>query len=142
MSVEENKAVARRYWEEAFNAGNLERLDELCAPDYVGHRPVPGVPPTVEGEKQLLAMYRAAFPDVRGTIEDQIAEGDRVVSRLRFRGTHQGEFAGLPPTGTEATTTGIHIVRLKDGRIAEAWGEWDQLGLLQQLGAIPAAGQG
>lgn len=135
----ENKALARRLVEEAFNAGRLEVVDELVASDFVEHDP--SLTEEVRGPagvKELIAGYRAAFPDIRITIEDQIADGDYVVSRWSGTGTHQGELMGMPATGKQATVTGITIDRIADGRIAESWDNWDTLGLMQQLGAVPA----
>jgi steroid delta-isomerase-like uncharacterized protein len=135
----ENKALARRLVEEAFNAGRLEVVDELVASDFVEHDP--SLTEEVRGPagvKELIAGYRAAFPDIRITIEDQIADGDYVVSRWSGTGTHQGELMGMPATGKQATVTGITIDRIVDGRIAESWDNWDTLGLMQQLGAVPA----
>ena len=135
----ENKALARRLVEEAFNAGRLDVTEELVASDFVGHDP--SLPEEVRGPagvKELIAGYRAAFPDIRITIEDQIADGDYVVSRWSGTGTHQGELMGMPATGKQATVTGITIDRIVDGRIVESWDNWDTLGMMQQLGAIPA----
>lgn len=135
----ENKALARRLVEEAYNGGRLDVTDELVAGDFVGHDP--SLPEEVRGPagvKELIAGYRAAFPDIHVTIEDQIADGDRVVTRWSVKGTHQGELMGMPATGKQATVTGITIDRIADGRIAESWDNWDTLGLMQQLGAVPA----
>lgn len=135
----ENKALARRLVEEAYNGGRLDVTDELVAGDFVGHDP--SLPEEVRGPagvKELIAGYRAAFPDIHVTIEDQIADGDRVVTRWSVKGTHQGELMGMPATGKQATVTGITIDRIVDGRIAESWDNWDTLGLMQQLGAVPA----
>jgi len=134
-----NKALARRLLEEAFNAGRLDVTEELVASDYVGHDP--SLPEEVRGPagvKELIAGYRAAFPDIRVTFEDQIAEGDLVVTRWRATGTHEGELMGIPATGKQATVTGITIDRIADDLIVESWHNWDTLGLMQQLGAIPA----
>lgn len=134
-----NKALARRIVEEAFTAGRLEVVDELVARDYVGHDPsLPEDARGPEGVKELIAGYRAAFPDIRVTVEDQIAEGDRVVTRWAATGTHQGELMGMPATGKQGTVTGITIDRIADGKIVESWDNWDTLGLMQQLGAVPA----
>ena len=141
MSTEENKAVARRTVE-AINAGDMSLFESLVAPDSVDHTVPPGMPPTRESVKQFLTMFRAAFPDWHYTIEDVIAEGDRVVQRATARGTMKGEFLGRPATGKSATWGEIHIVRLKDGKIVEHWANVDQLGMLQQLGLAPAPGQG
>lgn len=135
----ENKALARRLVEEAYNGGRLDVTDELVAGDFVGHDP--SLPEEVRGPagvKELIAGYRAAFPDIHVTIEDQIADGDRVVTRWSVKGTHQGELMGMPATGKQATVTGITIDRIVGGRIAESWDNWDTLGLMQQLGAVPA----
>lgn len=134
-----NKALARRLVEEAFNEGRLDVTEELVASGYVGHDP--SLPEEVRGPagvKEVIAGYRAAFPDIQVTIEDQIAEGDLVVTRWRATGTHQGELMGMPATGKQATVTGITIDLIADGRIVESWDNWDTLGLMQQLGAIPA----
>ncbi len=139
MSAEENKAIARRAYE-IFSSGNLEALEEVIAPDLVDHNAAPGQAPGIEGTRQGFGMLRAAFPDLRITPEDLIGEGDLVVARLTVTGTHQGEFQGLPPTGKQVTMSGIEIVRLAGGKAVERWGEFDTLGLLQQLGAIPAPG--
>jgi steroid delta-isomerase-like uncharacterized protein len=134
-----NKALAKRLIDEAFNAGRLEVVDEVFSNDFVGHDPA--LPQDMRGPaaaKELIAGYRAAFPDIRLTIEDQIAEGDRVVTRWRGTGTHRGELFGIAPTGKQATVDGITIDRIVNGRIAESWDNWDTLGLMQQLGAVPA----
>lgn len=140
MSTEQTAALDLRYVEEVLNRGNLEAIDELCAPDYVSH--VPGNPPmNREGDKQLVGMLRAAFPDFHCTVEDHIVEGNNAVHRLVCRGTHQGELMGIPPTGRMAAVTGININRCAAGKLAESWGVMDMLGMLQQLGAIPAPGE-
>ena len=133
---ETNKAIVRRYAEEVISRGNLAVIDELCAADYTSNPP--GFPPTDrEGDKQLVQMFRTAFPDLRKTIEDLVAEGDKVVERARYQGTHQGEFQGIPPTGKKVNITGMHVFNIKDGKIVETWGVVDQLGMLQQLGVVP-----
>jgi steroid delta-isomerase-like uncharacterized protein len=140
--TEANKAVARRIIEEVYNGGRLEVADELVASDYVGYdaaSPEPMRGP--DGVKRQAEGYRTAFPDIRLTIEDEIAEGDRVVTRWTATGTHEAELFGIPPTGKQATVSGITISRIADGRIAENWISWDTLGLLQQLGAVPAMAQ-
>jgi steroid delta-isomerase-like uncharacterized protein len=126
MSTEENKALIHRLVEE-FNRGNLVILDELV----VG----------LEPWKQALARLRAAFPDYQITSEDLIAEGDKVVERWRSRGMHRGEFMGVPPTGRQMGWTGINIFQIADGKVVDLWSTWDQLGMMQQLGVIPAPGQ-
>jgi steroid delta-isomerase-like uncharacterized protein len=136
--LEANKAISRRVVEEVFNQGRLEAADELVSPDFIGHDPA--LPEPMRGPDGLRAQaegYRSAFPDMRLTIEDEIAEGDRVVTRWMARGTHQAELFGIPATGKQATVTGMTIDRIVDGRIVETWNNWDTFGLLQQLGAIP-----
>ena len=138
MSTEENKALMRR-WIEAVNQRNLAVLDELCVPDFVYHnasQTMQGLEPF----KQVLSMYLAAIPDVHFTLEDVIAEGDRVVTRQTYRGTHQGKLMGIPPTGKQVTLTGIAISRIADGKVVEQWSNNDDLGLLQQLGVVPVMG--
>jgi steroid delta-isomerase-like uncharacterized protein len=138
MSIEQNKAIPRRVTDEAWNRGNLAVLDELIAPDFVRHTPLrPEGVRGIEGFKHHVVTTRAAFPDAQFTIGDEIAEGDKVVNHWTFRGTHQGEFGGIPPTGKTVTMTGIAIVRIADGKVAEIWDEVDALGLLRQLGVLP-----
>jgi steroid delta-isomerase-like uncharacterized protein len=141
MSTEQNKAIRRRFDEEIVNKKNLAALESFYAPNYVDHAAIPGFPPGVEGVKQRHAAFFAAFPDSQIALEDQIAEGDKVATRFTIRGTHTGEFFGIPPTGKAASVTGIDIMRIVDGKIAEYWGQMDMLGLMQQLGAVPAPGQ-
>jgi steroid delta-isomerase-like uncharacterized protein len=142
VQPEENKAVVRRFLEEVFSGGNLELVDEIFAPHYALHDPsVPGEVRGPEGMKQYVSMYRGAYPDTRFTVEDQIAEGDEVVTRWTGRGTHRGELMGIPPTGEQVTITGITINRLSGGKIEEQWNNFDQLGVLRQLGVAPAPGQ-
>jgi steroid delta-isomerase-like uncharacterized protein len=140
MSAEENKAIARREMEELFNhTGNLDVADEIYAPDFVGHEPTqPEDLHGVEAARQFAATMRSAFPDLTCTIEDQVAEGDKVVTRWRGRGTHQGETEELgPPSGNRLEITGISIERFSEGKIAESWDTYDALGMMQQLGMIP-----
>ena len=140
MSIEDNKAVAKRAVE-AINAGDFSLLESLVAPDGADHAVPPGMPPTRDSAIQFLTMFRAAFPDLHYTLEDVIAEGDRVVQRATASGTMKGEFLGMPATGKSATWSEIHIVRVQDGKIVEHWASVDQLGMLQQLGLAPAPGQ-
>ena len=138
MNTDHNKSILRRYFGEAWNEGRLEVLDDIVGPNYVNHDPaVPGLPDGPAGLKPILAGFRAAFPDLHFTIDDLIAEGDRVVTRWTMRGTHLGEFAGLPPTGRQVVSGGMQIERLENGQIVEHWRKSDDLGLMQQLGAIP-----
>jgi steroid delta-isomerase-like uncharacterized protein len=140
MSTEDNKALVRHLYEDVFNQRNLALADELCATSHVFHNP----PTTLHGReefKQLLSLYSTAFPDARFTVEDQLAEGDRVASRYTFRGTHQGELMGIPPTGKQVTVTGMIINRIVNGKAEEGWLNFDALGMLQQLGVVPPPGQ-
>src|ERR687885_160911 len=136
ISTEENKAQTQQIIEQGWNKGNLDALDELISPDFVNHTPVN---PNEDREqfKQRLAMFRTAFPDLVMSVEDMIAEGDEVVTRWRARGTHRGDFRGIPATGREVEITGIAIDRVVNGKRVEGWALLDMLGLLQQLGAIP-----
>ncbi len=135
----ENMAIARRFLEEAFNSGNLAVVDELVAPEFVNHDAALPEPTTgIEAAKASINGYREAFPDLRLTIEQQLAEGEYVATRWSARGTHQGDLMGIAPTGKQATVTGITIDRIVDGKFVESWTNWDTLGLMQQLGVIPA----
>jgi steroid delta-isomerase-like uncharacterized protein len=139
MSAESNKALSRRLLEEAFNAGNISVVDELVTPDFVNHDaaiPEPVIGPAAA--KATIEGYRTAFPDLRITIEEQIGDSEGVATRWSAKGTHEGELMGMPATGKQATVTGITIDRFVGGRIAESWTNWDTLGMLQQLGAVPA----
>jgi predicted ester cyclase len=129
MSAEENKALVRREQEELWNhTGNLDAAGEIFAPDYV------------EAARQEAADFRRGFPDVVSTIEDLIAEGDKVVARWRASATHGGEYMGIPPTGREVEFTGISVYRIEGGKVAESWTAEDDLGLMRQIGAVPDPG--
>ncbi|MBI4788257.1 MAG: ester cyclase [Chloroflexi bacterium] len=143
MSTEQNKATLRRFYEEVFNQGKYSVLDEICVPNYVSHSPgnPPGIPNNRDGLRQIIMMYRNAVPDIHFTIEDIMAEGDKVVCRWSSTGTHKGELLGIPATNKRATVTGTDITRCENGKLAEGWGVFDQLGLLQQLGVIPMGEQ-
>ena len=138
MSTEDNKALVHRAYE-GFNQRNLAVFNELCAPDLVFHNASTTIK-GLEASMQVLSMLLTAFPDARFTVEDVIAEGDRVASRYTFRGTHQGDLMGIAPTGKQVTVTGIIINRIVDGKSAEGWLNFDALGMVQQLGALPAMG--
>jgi len=138
---DQNKAVARAVYD-VFNGADPAELDDVVAPDAIDHDPYnPHADEGREGLKKLIAMYREAFPDLRLAIDDQIAEGDKVVTRWSATGTHQGELMGTPATGKSTTVTGIGIDRIENGQVVEAWGNWDALGMFQQLGLTgePAA---
>jgi steroid delta-isomerase-like uncharacterized protein len=138
MAAEANIETSRRAIE-VFSTGEFERLDEICAADYVNHDPIAG-----EGDlgalKESMASYRSAFPDLTFTIEDIFASGDRVVMRWRGEGTFQNEFMGQQPTGEKGEPTeGISIDRYDDdGKLAETWNQWDTLGFMREVGMIPA----
>jgi steroid delta-isomerase-like uncharacterized protein len=134
---EKNKRAMRKFVEEFQSGGNESVAEELLAPDFVDHSPFPGVAPDREGVKRLFAALHVAFPDLRATIHDQLAEGDRVATRKTFRGTHRGEFLGISPTGRAVTFDVIDVVRIDKGRIAEHWNVVDLMGLLQQIGMTP-----
>ena len=143
MSTEQNKALFRRVMEEALNRGNISLVDELFAPDFVEHEELPpGIPAGREAVKQLSTMFRSAFPDFKVTIDDIIAEGDKVVVRSTWSGTHKGAFMGIPPTGKSVSFGVFDIARFAGGKVVEHWGQMDNMGMMQQLGAIPAPGEG
>jgi steroid delta-isomerase-like uncharacterized protein len=143
MSAEENKAIVRRELEEVFTQGNLDAAEEIYAPNYVSHQTATVSIPAgedvhgVEAARQIAIARREAFPDLQITIEDQIAEGNKVATRFRARGTHLGELAGRTPTGKEVELTGINISRIERGKIAEHWPYADILGMMRQLGFFP-----
>lgn len=139
MSTQENRAVVRRVVEEAQAAGNIALVDELFAPDFVDHSPLPGVLPTRDGVRGLFAALHVAFPDLTVTIHDQVAEGDKVVTRKTFAGTHGGEFLGVPATGRAVAFEVIDILRVVDGKVTDHWNVVDRLALLQQLGVVSSA---
>jgi len=142
MSAEDNKALVRRYFEDAWNKHNPALVDDIYAADFVDRSPdIPGIAHTRDGLKQFMGVYLRAFPDAKITIEDQLVEGDRVVTRWTGRGTQTGEFMELPPSGKKVVVLGVQIDRFSGGKIVEEWTLFDQLGMLQQLGAVPAPGQ-
>jgi steroid delta-isomerase-like uncharacterized protein len=141
MSAEENKAISRRFQEgmaDAVHTGNFDALSETAHSDAA--LDTPGMPATIEGMKQALPAFRTAFPDMRLTLGEMIADGDTVAYRATWTATHSGDFMGIPATGKRVTITGTYIDQIVNGKIARHEGDWDQLGLLQQLGALPAMG--
>ena len=144
MSTEENKAILRRIIEEIWNKGDLAVVDELIATNYVYHVPGPGGQEVKDpdGLKQHVTMARTAFPDFHITIEDMVAEGDKVACRFTWRGTHKGEMMGIAPTGKQVTAAGIVISHIVGGKEVELWESIDQLGMMQQMGVVPPMGQG
>ena len=135
MSTEQNKAIKRQEYD-AVNHKNLDALEEVIASDVTSHPARPGQAPGLEGVKQLFSSLHAAFPDFHIDVEDMIAEGDRVVARVKGIGTHQGEFMGIAPTGNRVEFSAIDIARIVEGKIVEHWSNSDQLGMMRQLGAV------
>ena len=134
------KTVSRRIFEEVWNNKNLSAIDELMAANYVHHDPQsPKFPDGIEGYKQLVNYYLKAFPDSHFTIDLEIQEGDVAATHWTVRGTHRGDLPILPATGKTFSVTGISIARVKNGKFAESWNNWDALGLMQQLGNVSAA---
>jgi len=134
MTTDDNKALVQRFFEEVINQRNLAALDQFAHPGGVNHTVPPGMP---QESNQFLGQYLNAFPDVKATVEDLMADGDKVVARVSYRGTHQGAFRGIPPTGKQIAVTGINIFRIANGQLVEHWGLTDRLAVLQQLGVVP-----
>jgi predicted ester cyclase len=139
MTAEENKALIRRYFEEIDARRDASVLDEFFAPDFIDHNPSPGFTPDLEGLKQSFVHFLAATPDGYHIVEDMIAEGDKVMTRISAYGTQTGELFGIPPTGKQIRTTGIAVHRIANSKIVEHWNEIDNLGTMQQLGVVPPA---
>jgi len=140
MSAEENKQLVRRFVEEFWNEGNADAADELMAPDAEIHMPT-GEVVDLDGLKGFAATFHGSFPDWHSTLEELVAEGDRVAERWTGRGTHLGELQGIPPTGKRVEAPGSVFYRLVEGKIVEFRGQLDMMGLMQQLGAMPSAQQ-
>ena len=138
MNTDELKVIAARFFEEVWNRHDVNAIDALFAPDFVDHYLSLPRTPDRDGFKQECIAYLTALPDTSVTIEDQIAEGDRVVSRVVFRGTHTGPLGPVPATGRSVESTGCIILRIADGLVAERWGNIDDLGTMRQLGLLPA----
>lgn len=145
MSTQKNKDLVKRFFDEVCNAKKLAVADELFSAGHTYHdSSLPGIPPGPEGQKQVVAPYQTAFPDAQWQVQEMIAEEDKVVTRWIGRGTHKAEMQGNPPipaTGKKVTVPGVWIHRIAGGRIVESWNVWDTLGMLQQLGVIPAGEQ-
>ena len=139
MSTEDNKSIVRRFFGEGPSKGDLIAADELLASDFSLHVPLPSAP-GIQGMNDVITACRAAFEHLNVTIEDMVAEGDKVAARFTARGIHKGAFMGLPPTGKPITMSGIEIFRIENGKIAELWGEANLIGLMQQLGILPPLG--
>ena len=143
MAAEQNKALIVRFVEELFNRGNMDIVGEIFAPDFIEHEQLPpGIPIGREGVKVMTTMLRNAFPDFKATIDDILAEGDKVVVRMTWSGTQKGEFMGVPAAGKRVSFGVIDIVRFANGKVVEHWGQMDRMSLMQQLGAIPAPVEG
>ena len=143
MSAQENKDLARRFMDEVWNKGNLNFIDEVTDPNFVSHDPAgpEDMGGGVEGKRRFTEMYRNAFPDIQMSVEDVIAEGDKVVTRWTVRATHQGELMSIPPSGNRVEVTGISIDRMEGGKFVETWSTYDALGMMQQLGVMDSSSQ-
>lgn len=139
MSTEQNKALVRRIFEEGINQNKPGIFDELIAPGYVNHD-IPAPTPGLEGFKMVIGMFLAAFPDMRVTIEEELAEDNKVITRGYFTGTHKGDFQGVPPTGKQIKVKYIDIWLVENDKLVENWVRLDELGMMQQLGVIPVPG--
>jgi len=131
------KDVTRRFYEEIINQKNVDAIDRFCTADFVDHNPPPGGKGNLDATKQQFLELAAGFPDLKMIVQDQIAEGDRVVNRMLMRGTHKGEYMGIPGSGKTVEIGGIDILRMVNGKAAERWGYFDDVKLMQQLGAMP-----
>jgi len=138
MSTEQNKAIARRIYEDVISQGKFELIGQLFHPAFYDHSNPPGWPQGPEGARQIIGYFRTAFDGWTVTVEDAIAEDDRVAIRLTSRGTHAGEFFGIPPTGRPVVMPGVQVLRFQDGRVVEHWAFHDDMGVMRQLGALPA----
>jgi steroid delta-isomerase-like uncharacterized protein len=137
MSAEENKAAIRRFTE-GISRGDITAVDDFVTDDVRYVNAPPGLAPGIEGYRQLMGMFLTAFPDLQLSVEDMVSEGDKVVARIKGRGTHRGDFMGVPPTGKTVEAGAITIMQFRDGKVAEEWEQIDVMGLMQQLGAVPA----
>jgi len=139
---EQNKTNVRRLFEEVWNKGHVPVADELFTPTYTHHdSSSPDLGRGPDSEKKRATLYRNAFPDIRFTVEDIIAEGETVMARWSCRGTHKGDLSGIPPTGKQVNITGVSIARFANGKMEEGWVNWDALALMQQLGVVPDLGK-
>jgi steroid delta-isomerase-like uncharacterized protein len=138
LARQANNTLVRRLMEDDISRGDERVADEIIHPDFYDHTNPPGMQHGLDGHKAIVRLFRAAFPDSQWTIEDLVAENDRVVIRTTFRGTHLGDFFGVPASGRSVEFGGVHILRVADGKIAEHLGTNDDLGLMRQIGAIPS----
>lgn len=139
MSIEENKQIVRRY-QEIYNSNNLDALTEVVSEELLTPKIMPGIPSGIEGAKMAHRIMLTGFPDYQTTIDDLIAEGDKVAARITMTGRHTGSFMSIPATGKCVSFTGIYIARIANGKIVEHWGEEDSVSLLSQLGVMPKMG--
>jgi len=141
VSTDENKAVVQRWFSEVVSRGDMSSLDAICAvclPDFEMIRGVvEPAPQGISGLKDLITSLRTAFPDLEATVEEQVAEGDKVVSKVTMSGTHEGEFMGIPATGKPFTVPGVSIWEVRGGQLISEWVNWDSMGMMQQLGLAP-----
>jgi steroid delta-isomerase-like uncharacterized protein len=134
----DNAELIRRFYDEVLGNGNLDMIDEMATEDIVDHEEgLPGQPPGIEGVKFFITALRNAFPDIRAEVDVTLSDGDLAAARTIARGTHQGEFLGVPPSNKSVEFEGIDIIRVEDGKVAEHWGVTDTMSLMQQIGAIP-----
>jgi predicted ester cyclase len=138
MTTDDNKALVQRFFDEIINQKNLAALDQFVPPNAVNHTVPTGLP---QGPSQFLGLHLNAFPDVKATVEDLLADGDKVIARVSYRGTHQGTFRGIPPTGKQIAVMGINIFRIANGKLVEHWGLTDRIAALHQLGVVPPLAQ-
>jgi steroid delta-isomerase-like uncharacterized protein len=136
---EKNKTFIKRYFDEVWNMGHLSVIDEIVADGYMNHDPANPKGKGPKGLKEFVAKYRNAFPDLNFVIEDMMAEGDKVITRYTWSGTHKGTFSGIPATGNSVMGSGILISRFSEGKLWENWANWDALGLMEQLGVYHMA---
>jgi len=142
VSTEQNKALVQRWFSDVVSKGDMSSLDAICAVCAPSFEMVQGVvepaPQGIDGVKGLINSLRMAFPDLHATVDEQVAEGDKVVSRVTMTGTHHGEFMGIPPTGKSFSIPGVSIWKVQDGMLISEWVNWDSMGMMQQLGLAPA----
>ncbi len=138
MTTDDNKALVQRFYDEVINQKNLAALDQFVSPNAVNHTVPAGLP---QGPSQFLGLHLNAFPDAKATVEDLLADGDKVIARVSFRGTQQAAFGSINPRGKPITVMAINIFRIANGQMVEHWGLADRLSALQQLGVVPPPGQ-
>jgi predicted ester cyclase len=138
MSTVDNKTLVQQFFDVVINQRKLAALGQFIPPNGINHTVPAGLP---QDPNQFLGLHLGAFPDLRATVEDLLADGDKVTARVSYQGTHQGPFMGIPPTGKQITVMGINIFRIANGQLVEHWGLSDRITALRQLGVVPPAGQ-